>query len=252
MRPLLLLALAGLTLAACDSSGPNTPPPGSPASPPDVIVPLAVGEGWVFQTVQYRYDPQTGEPTGIPDTLARLDTVRVVEAVEIEGETWYRLDADRPGPARTCFQRLYANREDGLYRRVEPTAPAYRTVAYPVEAGDVYSVVPPFTLDGDGFHFEELVAVKRTDYPTVVDGTTWDGVLYTSTVQRLYQQGRDYPAAPNTPASRDVYVPNVGFALTETSYFSVRNGAAQIGGRFRFLLTDRIAPMAGKGASAAA
>lgn len=240
MRFLWLLVACSAALAACDSSGggPLTP---APSTPTPALVPLAVGNAWVFTSTRTSYNPQTGEPGATQDN-AGPDTLRVVESRVRDGETWFRLDASQTtggNVLRGGFGGWVTNRSDGFYRLVGPDSTALREVAYPVAVGDVYSVVPPFSVaDTTRFHFERTVAVKRTDYPVAYGGTTVEGVLFTGTLDRLFVSGRDYGFAAWTPPLREIYAPGVGFAYLETGYAAIRGSEAVLPAAFRFVLNE--------------
>lgn len=237
MRSLWLLVALGAVLSACDSSGgdPLTPAPSTPGTVAG-LVPLSVGNTWVFEGVRTRYDETNGSVTRV-DTLAAPDTLRVTGTETIGGETWYRLQS-RNGVLNTIQGGLYANRADGVYRRASADDPALRLYAYPVEAGFVYGLTNPFTLDGGGVSFQQLLTVKRTDYPVDVAGLDTEGVLYTSLVELLRASNTDYPTANWTPPLRSVLAPGAGFVVLESAYFSIVTGPATMAARYRYTLTE--------------
>lgn len=248
MRSVLSLALVALLVAGCDSST-TEPVPADQSDGSVGIVPLAIGNAWEFSgTRTIRTQPD--QPTvALPGT----GTLRVVETMTRDGETWYRLSAlpDTPGSTPEVVGILHAaysgwvtNRADGLYRlrysASDTLGTPYRTVAYPVGTGDVYSVVPPFAVsDTTGWHFEQLVTVKRTDHPVAAAGVPdTEGPMLTSVLERFRQNGQDYPFPVDTPVLRSVYGLGVGFAYLEAGYVSLRTGGATLDGVYRFTLVS--------------
>lgn len=249
MRPVSLAAAAAVVLlaaglAACDSSGTDGVPLPAPSQPGGStgIVPLAVGNEWVFETRLTRYT-QTGSPT---EDLPTRDTLRVVDTRVQNGETWYRLVAT-PSPQaasavlEACYGGWLTNRSDGLYRLSSTDSTrAARLVRYPVATGDIYAVVPPFVVTNPtGWHGERRVAVKRTDHPVEVGQLSTTGPLYTSTLERLRTGDQFFSFAPDTPPLHDVFGEGVGFAHLEGGFVSLRAGTyATLDARYQFRLVE--------------
>lgn len=241
MRFVWLFVAAAATLTACDSSGTDPAPP-VPSSPEPVLVPLAVGNFWVFSTTFTPYDRLTGE-AGMERSYPVADTLRVVDSMEQGGETWFLLRASQTpgaGGLRAVYSGWFTNRPDGYYRLLDTDSTAFREVKYPVETGEVYAVVPPFLVaDTTSYHFERQFVVKRTDYPVVVGDQLADGVLYTDTPLRLWVNGTDYGFLPSPPPLREVYAPGVGFAYLEIGFAGlVLPATASVQGIFRSTLLD--------------
>ena len=99
-------------LAACDNSGDNEPDP-----VPQFPV-VNVGDAWVMtrtDTLQSPFAP----PDIPPDVMVKQDTIRVLEQVTLDGETWYRIENGEGGGAILAIRSLpplYSFREDGIYQ----------------------------------------------------------------------------------------------------------------------------------------
>jgi hypothetical protein len=87
--PVSLALCAFLVTLGCDTSGIDpepvvVPPPPSPVA--EVLVPLAVGNLWVYDTEKVRYEFGSGQR--IDEGVVRTsDTLRVVGDQVIDGET---------------------------------------------------------------------------------------------------------------------------------------------------------------------
>lgn len=241
MRPVSLAAAAAVVLlaaglAACDSSGADAPPLITQPSGTSVLVPLAVGNTWVFERTETRY---ANDGTVIGETTASTpDTLRVVGTETHGGATWYRLASSPSSPSgllASAAGGLVANREDGYYSWFR--ANALRQYAYPARAGDVYGVTMPFSLDSTQYYsFQNLVTVKRTDHPLNVTDTP--GVMYTSNVITLRVGDRDYGVPSWNPGLRTVIAPGVGFGILECGFHHVHTGQAVMSIRYRYRLLE--------------
>jgi len=87
------------------------------------IMPLAVGNRWVYRVVTYE------NPVYPLDTT--YDTILIVRDTAIQGETWY-IDGDGA---------LYANRSSGLWR-LSSGGQLYLFAKFPGTAGQVYNADP--------------------------------------------------------------------------------------------------------------
>lgn len=88
-----------LFVAACDSTSISPEDAGT-----DALIPLAVGNEWIWQTVE------RSTHRGEVKEAVRFDTVRVVSDTSLLGESWFRL-REKNG------EYLAANRPSGFWHR---------------------------------------------------------------------------------------------------------------------------------------
>lgn len=128
---LLAIAIAGMLLAmAFIIAGCSAKDPLSSPAPSGPIMPLAVGNGWLYG--MYWYLPGNAIPT---DTA--VDIVQVIDSISIENEIWYytrHVFLNLPANPDTNFV-YYANRQDGLWLRYSISDPPRLKVRYPAAVG---------------------------------------------------------------------------------------------------------------------
>ena len=224
MRPFAALVLFSLALAACDSTGVepvvSTPETGTEA-PPSVLLPLAVGNAWTYRVVRTRLAAD-GITVAAVDTLAEPATIRVVGTVEIDGETWYRIA--REGAQNAFFYTLLANRADGLYGRGDyEGAYVFKLAAFPAPVGFQFGTSTwAGTVDNPtGVSTDSDVTLKVTDFATTVGSTAYEGLLFTTVVQRFRIEGTSYEVEAFARPFHNLLVPDVGYARFQGGYYQV-------------------------------
>lgn len=113
-----------LFVAACDSTSIPAEDAGI-----DALVPLAVGNEWIWRTVE------RSTHRGEVEETVRFDTVRVVSDTSLLGESWFRL-RERNG------EYLVANRPSGYWQRMPPEAGDGNQLLvykYPAVTGDLFT-----------------------------------------------------------------------------------------------------------------
>ena len=93
---LVALAVVLVALAGCDLHGPGEPP-----APERTLLPLGVGDAWVFGVTRSYPEADSTRPTSPGDTL------RVVGEVEHRGRTWAELRSSRRALDQ-CLGGFYA------------------------------------------------------------------------------------------------------------------------------------------------
>jgi hypothetical protein len=120
-----LLLTTVLIIAGCSAKDPL-----SPTAPSGSIMPLAVGNAWIYG--MFTYSP----PNTIPyDTAVHL--VEILDSTLVGSELWYRarhVMFNPPSAYDTTFL-YYANRSNGLYTRESVSDSAYLKVRYPAAVG---------------------------------------------------------------------------------------------------------------------
>lgn len=234
MRHLVALLLLSSLVAACDSNEGDPAPPGEPG--PVVsgapLIPLTVGNFWVYRTVEHRYGPD-GTTIVDVDTLARRDTLMIADTFVINGETWYQTRGT--GLFRISFPKLLVNREDGLYGRGFGSGDnAFKVAAYPAAIGTRFG--RSGYNDATGPQFDSDVTLKRVDLPVPVGPQLFEGHLYTVNVRRFTIGAREYPVDSRADPDREVIVPGVGYAQYESGYYTLAEGVFRRGSRTRYTL----------------
>lgn len=137
MRIALTIVLLLATLApfiSCKNGPPGPPRPPEILDNSDGLIPLRVGNEWIYQ--YYLYD------TSGAVIATFLDTVKVKKDTVLGNERWY--NAPRLKPADVDFLDFYTNRINGLWVRrrvIRPdwdTAFYYLTFKYPVDQGQFW------------------------------------------------------------------------------------------------------------------
>jgi hypothetical protein len=155
-----VLLMAAIALAGCgDDNGTNS-------TSDDTIMPLAVGNKWVYRTTTY---PVTGSMQSAPqDSVVTRDSILVVADTMIEGERWYIVGGslyDEGG--RTAF----ANRSDGMRVAIDVGGEQMQQwlfAKYPVTAGETYEIPLAATP----------VTVQSTDSTVTVPAGTYEVYAY--------------------------------------------------------------------------
>ena len=217
----LVAATFAVLLAACDSSEPaaTLPPPAS-ADPTPVALPLAVGNEWTYRTVETRLE-NGGATVRSVDTLA-TSMLRVTEALDIGGETWFRLVGTERLAVFFDPSRVYANRADGLYvRAADGSGRPTRLLAFPAQAGAQFT--RSFWIGGvdhpQGLSADSNVSLKVTDLPVTVGVDAYEGFLYTVAPQRFRVGTGRYEVDARSRPFHELVVPNVGYAQYECGYY---------------------------------
>ncbi len=199
-RSALLLALAALTLAACDANDPTLdlllPDTDDSSEPSDALdlLPLAVGNRWITDFIQ----------TDGTVTETTADTLTVVRDTVIAGERWAEVEGSRD--RRSIPAGWYTNRESGVWKwlDVEEDEP-YLLYAYPADEGDTY------TLPGRS---NFTVTVADTAVPVEISSGTFSGILYELDTDEAY----GYPVSDGEGRLDRILIPGRGFAFIGCAY----------------------------------
>ncbi|MEM8598533.1 MAG: hypothetical protein AAGF99_01320 [Bacteroidota bacterium] len=163
LRALGCLLVLSITLSACDLS--------DEPSPDDVpvLLPLAVGNEWVTDYSEEWIDRD------LPGR-SLVDTIRVVSAMTIAGETWYEV---QNGGGSGFPDGLYTNRRDGVHQAANMFSPpelpdsvsvpeaAFLIYKFPAQVGDTYEAY-------DGIQ----VTVVDTRAPVTLPFGTFEAYVY--------------------------------------------------------------------------
>lgn len=161
MRRYVTLFLLATAAAGCDVVGPQE------IAPPEPILPLAVGNTWVYTTVSYDYE---GAPR---DTVTRLEGVFADSTVD--GETWYAWgkgetsdEAEADAFHHTRSRLWYTLRDDGLWRGPPGSATPWHEIPYPASVGETNR---PRLIDGRTVGGGNMTLVSTDTTVTVAAGT---------------------------------------------------------------------------------
>ncbi|MEM1043523.1 MAG: hypothetical protein AAGI91_12950 [Bacteroidota bacterium] len=194
----LFLALAALTLAACDSNDPA--PPSADDLAPATLLPLDIGNRWITDFVRTDADGNVTEQTA--------DTLTVVRDTVLAGETWFRIEGTL-GSA-SIPDGWYANREDGVWKWNDlENDEAYLIYQFPADEGDAYRIP-----GRAGFE----VTVADADFPVETSQGTFSGILYEWDTEEAY----GFPVSEGAGRFDRVMIPGRGFGFIGCSYLSSR------------------------------
>lgn len=127
MRTLFLLLLALFMLQSCDEN-PTEP------SRPDELLPLAVGNYWIYQTKIIKSTYQGNQQTSL--TTSKVDTLDVVEMKIADSDTMFIL---RQRDGISTYEFLYLLRYDGIYVPNPESGGWVLKFKYPIRKGDKYN-----------------------------------------------------------------------------------------------------------------
>jgi hypothetical protein len=158
----LTVVVAVVFLQHCGSDKPTE------SSSEDVIVPLAVGNYWIYQVTLY-------EPEGVVKRVT-FDTIQVVGDTILVDSVWYTIDdSSVPEDILPC----YTNREQGFYRvflrpprAINVNDTAGLAAKYPTHEGDTFTVRSGL--------FSWLVTVESTDMEVTVPAGSFTTYCYYS------------------------------------------------------------------------
>ncbi|HEX7070294.1 MAG TPA: hypothetical protein VF190_05795 [Rhodothermales bacterium] len=211
--PFKLALAASVLVSACDS-GPDSP------APPDSILPLEVGNRWIFERT-------LTDATG--DTLlVEPDTVTIVGDTLIANERWFVVAGSSPH-SQNCFGGLEALRDDGIWFRADAASPAYLQFACPAEDGTSYPYAP------QSYVGEATVASTSAETP---GQPGHPGYLYEVRLDSMLSWP-NFAFAPNAPPLRRLLIPGVGFAEFQLVFWRTGSGRyAQLAQAHTWRLVD--------------
>ncbi len=150
-----LLPAVILIVAGCDLSDTRSRAPGD-----NSLVPLTVGNEWIWRTTEQR------SHTGQTDESIRFDTTRVISKTSLQGESWYRLQEENG-------EFLATNRSSGYWHRIPPELGELDPLLvykYPADIGDTFS--------RPSFPNGSLMRVESLDTTITVPAGTFQAVYY--------------------------------------------------------------------------
>jgi hypothetical protein len=172
-----LILSAFAILSGCKTEGTTEPIPSGPRDSNAVILPLKVGNRWIYKTTDY-------DSTGTP-LRSRGDTTTIVRDTMIGSEKWF---IDQGGVVQT-------NRTTGLHL-MDQTGETYLVNAYPATLNQTYRIYGAYGVTVKVMSLNQSVATTAGTFTCVV--YEW---RLTSTGNKL---------------SSLSYSPNVGLAKLET------------------------------------
>lgn len=205
-----LAALAALSLIACETGLEPLPDPVPPEVRPDIL-PLAVGNEWVLA---YR---DSSYISGV--VREGLDTLRVIDAYTLDGETWSIIEASGQSSLRSLFDGHYTNREDGVWEwdiGTENLGVPYLIYKVPVEAGETYQVP-----SGES---SAMVTVEDVSTEIEVGAGMFDSIQYVFDYDEAYPA----PTAPGAAHFRRALARGIGFIRLDAGYLTYGEGGSLV------------------------
>ena len=198
----LLLALAALTLAACDSTDPASPPDVDDLPPAEVdLLPLDIGNRWITEVIEAEPDGTVTERTA--------DTLTVVRDTVVAGERWFKIEGSRRN--RSIPGGWYTNRKNGVWKSSADTSVAdpYLMYAYPADQGATYAIP-----GRQGF----TVTVADTAFTAEISNGAFSGYLYEWDTEEAF----GFTVAEGAGRLDRVLIPGVGFGFIGCGYLGPR------------------------------
>lgn len=191
---ILVLVMMVITVIGC-----GTKDPLQPTQTSSVIMPLQVGNTWIYNV--NIYTPTSPNPV---DTLNW--TIKVVAREDFDNRAWYRsLHIITDGVYYDTMVTYYSNFPNGLYLSYLPSDTSFLKLLYPANPGDTFTAVNEIYMASG---LCELVAVN---VPVSVPLNNYQCSYY----RMIYS---------STRIMHDYYKPDLGMVKTEWEYYNTTYG----------------------------